>query len=118
MVGRHQSILPHQPVPGEGRADKAENAPGVPPENQKGKSPELRFNLVRQVGIGPREVEIVKTLLLPADPEARLVPGVEKQDGPQHRTLSNALGTNQMHVPVQPHLPVPDAGTIDEDNLT
>ena len=118
MVGRHQSILPHQPVPGEGRTDKVENAPGVPPENQKGKSPELRFNLVRQVGIGPREVEIVKTLLLPADPEARLVPGVEKQDGPQHRTLSNALGTNQMHVPVQPHLPVPDAGTIDEDNLT
>ena len=118
MIGRHPAVLPHQPVTGEGRADKAEDAPCVPPENQERKGPELRLNLVRKVGIRPREVEIVKTFLLTAYPEARLVPGVKEQNRPQHRALPNALGTNQMHVAVQPHLPVADAGAVNEDNLT
>ena len=87
-------------------------------ENQHRERAKLAFHLVGDVGIGPRQVEIVKRLLLAANPEVRLVSRVEKQNCTQHGALSNALCTNQMHIPVQLHFPVTDSGAVYKYNFT
>ena len=79
---------------------------------------ELALHLVGNVGIGPRKIEIVEGLLLPADPEVHLVTGIEEQDRTKHRALSNTLRTNQMHIPVQAYFPVTDVRAVYKYNLT
>ena len=90
----------------------------IPPEYQQRKGSELAFHFINEVRIGAGKVEIVEGFLFPADTQAVLVAGIEKQDGAQDRALADALGADQMHVSVQPHLAVADAGAIDEYDFT
>ena len=81
-IGRHLPMVVDEPFLPEGGPDKTEDTMGVRAENQHCEGPELALDLIGDVGIGPRKVELVKGTLLTADAKVRLVPSVEKQDGP------------------------------------